>query len=90
MTITVYTLPACVQCETTKRYLEKQEIEFNTVDISSDADAAELVRGLGYTQAPVVVVETDERAWSWSGFRLDRLQDMAFHYKKAEEGIVAA
>ena len=90
MTITVYTLPACVQCETTKRYLEKQEIDFKVVDISTDADAAEFVRGLGYTQAPVIVVETEERAWSWSGFRLDKLQELAFDSKKSSEEIVAA
>lgn len=64
-TITVYTKPACVQCDATTRALRKLGIEFTTVDISIDEQARDYVMSLGHLQAPVVVTATD----SWSGFR---------------------
>lgn len=70
--ITLYSLPACVQCETTKRYLNKNGIEFTEINMSEDQTALEKVRELGYTQAPVVVAGDT----SWSGFRLDSLKKL--------------
>jgi len=67
--VTVYTLPSCVQCESTKKYLSKLEIEFKTVDLSEDNIAMDLVKSLGYQAAPVVVFGDDH----WSGFRPDKL-----------------
>src|SRR5690606_6412075 len=48
MSITVYSKPACVQCDATYRALDKRGIEYSIVDISQDAEALEMVRGLGY------------------------------------------
>ncbi len=59
MSITVYSKPACVQCDATYRALDKKGIEYSVVDISQDAEALELVRGLGYLQAPVVIAGDD-------------------------------
>jgi len=70
---TVYTLPSCVQCDSTKRLLSRQNIEYNEVDLSQDKDAYELVKSLGYQSAPVVI-SGDEH---WSGFRLDRIMSIA-------------
>lgn len=67
--VTVYTLPSCVQCDSTKRVLTRNSVEFETIDLSSDETAMEYVRSLGYTAAPVVVSGEDH----WSGFRPDRL-----------------
>lgn len=72
MNITVYTMPNCVQCDQTKRYLDKSSIEYDTVDISVDTDAYEKVTSMGYKSAPVVVTDTD----SWSGFRLTKLSTL--------------
>lgn len=71
--ITVYTKPACVQCDATTRALSKLGIEFTTVDISIDEQARDYVMSLGHLQAPVVVTATD----SWSGFRPDRISRLA-------------
>ncbi|MEY3029207.1 MAG: glutaredoxin-like protein NrdH [Actinomycetota bacterium] len=73
MTVTVYTLPACVQCDSTKRMLQRNEIEYEEVDMSQDPIALEMVKTLGYTAAPVVVAGDDH----WSGFRLDRIQALS-------------
>jgi glutaredoxin-like protein NrdH len=67
--VTVYTLPSCVQCESTKKYLAKMDIPFETVDLAEDEVAMDLVRSLGYQAAPVVVFGDDH----WSGFRPDKL-----------------
>lgn len=71
--ITVYTLPSCVQCDGTKRYLNRAGIEYDVVDLSSDPAAMDLVKSLGYAAAPVVIVGDEH----WSGFRPDRLQELA-------------
>jgi glutaredoxin-like protein NrdH len=71
MTITVYTKPACVQCTATKRALDKSVISYGIVDITEDERARDLIVGLGYSQAPVVIArDPDEH---WCGFRPDRL-----------------
>ena len=67
MSITVYSKPACVQCTATTRALEAKGISFDLVDLTEDAAAMEMVQGLGYRQAPVVVAGEDH----WAGFRPD-------------------
>ena len=69
MTVTVYTKPACVQCNATYRALDKKGITYQSVDISLDPAALERVRSMGYLQAPVVVTDNDH----WSGFRPDKI-----------------
>lgn len=71
-TITVYTKPACVQCNATFRALDKAGIEYTKVDITVDAAARDYVMALGYLQAPVVVAGNDH----WAGFRPDRLKTL--------------
>ncbi|MBO0608466.1 glutaredoxin-like protein NrdH [Myceligenerans salitolerans] len=73
MSVTVYSKPACVQCDATYRALDRKGIEYSVVDITQDTDALEMVRGLGYLQAPVVVAGDAH----WSGFRPDRIMELA-------------
>jgi glutaredoxin-like protein NrdH len=70
--VTLYTLPACVQCTTTKRFLTKENIDFSEVDLSENTDAMEKVRALGYQSAPVVMAGEEH----WSGFRPDKLNQL--------------
>jgi glutaredoxin-like protein NrdH len=72
-TITVYTKPACVQCNATFRALERQGMGYTAIDISEDQEAREYVLSLGYLQCPVVVAGGDH----WSGFRPDRIKTLA-------------
>lgn len=67
--VTVYSLPNCVQCDSTKRLLTRNEVSFNEVDLSQDSDALAMIRELGYNAAPVVMAGEDH----WSGFRPDKL-----------------
>ncbi|WP_100482244.1 glutaredoxin-like protein NrdH [Mycobacteroides abscessus] len=72
--ITVYTKPACPQCDATKRCLTKHNVPFTTVDVTANPEARERVLALGYTAAPVVVTADGEH---WAGFRPDRLKALA-------------
>lgn len=72
MTITVYTKPACVQCNMTYKALDKHGLSYDIVDITQDSVARERVLGLGYLQAPVVVAGDEH----WSGFRPERISQL--------------
>ena len=71
--ITVYTKPACVQCNATYKALDKNGLDYAVVDITTNDEARDYVMGLGYLQAPVVVAGDDH----WSGFRPDRIKALA-------------
>ncbi len=73
MTITVYTKPACVQCDATHKALARAGVDYQTVDLSTDTEAHNYVLALGYLQAPVVVAGNDH----WSGYRPDRIKALA-------------
>lgn len=70
MSITVYTKPACVQCNATYKALDKAGVEYEVIDIADDSEARDYVMALGYLQAPVVVAGDEH----WSGFRPDRIK----------------
>lgn len=71
--ITVYTKPACVQCNATFRALDKAGIPYTKVDVTEDAEARDYHMSLGYLQLPVVVAGPDE----WAGFKPDRIRAIA-------------
>jgi glutaredoxin-like protein NrdH len=83
MTITVFSKPACVQCDATYRALTKHGLDYTVVDISTDAEALASVKALGYQQAPVVFADGDH----WSGFRPDRIKGLV---AAAQAGATAA
>lgn len=72
--ITVFTKPACVQCNAVFRALDKMGVPYQRVDLSSDPEAREYVVALGYLQAPIVYAGPDNHH---GGFRPDRLKALA-------------
>src|SRR5699024_7989481 len=84
MDITLYSKPFCVQCDATKRALNKAGIAYDVVDITEDAEALAMVKSLGYVQAPVVSTAEDH----WSGCRPDKNKAPAGH--GAESRVAAA
>lgn len=71
--VTVYTLPACVQCESTKRLLTRNNVPFEEINMSENLDALDMIKTLGYTAAPVVMAGEEH----WSGFRPDKLSALS-------------
>lgn len=73
MSVTVYTKPACVQCNATYKALDKAGAQYDVIDITTNPEARDFVLGLGYLQAPVVVAGDQH----WSGFKPDRIAALA-------------
>lgn len=67
----LYTKPRCVQCDATKRKLDREGITYEVVDLSADPSALETIKGLGYLQAPVLVADETTH---WSGHRPDLIE----------------
>lgn len=79
MSITVYSQPACVQCNATYRWLDRRGLAYEVIDVTTDAAALAAVRALGYLRAPIVIVRDADGtvAAHWSGFDPDRIDDLA-------------
>lgn len=71
--VIVYTNPNCVQCDQTKKFLDRESIEYEVKDLSENKD--DLVRfiNMGFKSAPIVETEDD----IWSGFKIDKLKTLA-------------
>ena len=72
--ITVYTKPACVQCDATLRALDKAGISYQKIDVTQNAEAREFMMSLGYLAMPVVYVSPTQH---WSGYRPDAIGSIA-------------
>ncbi|MFJ4210682.1 glutaredoxin family protein [Paenarthrobacter sp. NPDC089675] len=80
---TVYTKPQCPNCDRTKEYFDSKGITYTVVDITEVPAALEYISTeLGYSQAPVVVNNTDDQD-HWSGLRRDKLVQAAMSHKAA-------
>ena len=72
--ITVYTRPACVQCNATVKAFDKAGISYEKIDVNENPEARDYVLSLGYLALPVVYVCPTVH---WAGFRPDRVADLA-------------
>jgi glutaredoxin-like protein NrdH len=72
MTVTVYTKPACVQCDATKRLMDKLKIEYSTIDITVDSEAFDMIVARGFQAAPVVITDDD----AWAGFNPEKISGL--------------
>ncbi|WES63907.1 glutaredoxin family protein [Microbacter sp. GSS18] len=84
--VTVYsTGPTCQRCRLTCRSLAAAGIRFSVVDVTEARASAVrdyLTEELGYTEAPVVVVD-DEPQHHWAGFRPDLVARLASRLEAA-------
>jgi len=71
--VTIYTKNNCVQCDATKRMMDKLGVEYETVNISDYPEELDKLIALGYRAAPVVITDND----SWAGFQPDRITGLA-------------
>ena len=68
--ITVYTKPACVQCNATYKALDKRGVAYDVVDITENSARDYVDGALGYLQAPGGCREMS----TGRGFRPDRIK----------------
>jgi glutaredoxin-like protein NrdH len=71
--ITVYTKPSCVQCDATKRMMDKLKISYSAVDVTVDPEAFEMIVAKGFKSVPVVITNDD----AWAGFNPDKISELA-------------
>jgi glutaredoxin-like protein NrdH len=84
-TVTVYSQPHCQPCKATKRWLDKNQVTYTEVDVTTSPEDAEAIRALGFKEAPVVIVSTGdpETDLMWSGFIPDNLRKYTITELKA-------
>ena len=70
--ITVYTKPSCVQCDATKRMMDKLKISYSTVDVTVDTEAFDMIVSKGFKSVPVVITNDD----AWAGFNPDKISEL--------------
>lgn len=79
MTVTVYTLSDCIQCEMTMKQLDRYKIEYEIKSFEDDPNKAQEFVERGYKNAPVVVTEHK----TWSGFQYEELKHLAMTQGKS-------
>jgi len=67
---TVYTKDNCVQCDMTKRLMDKIGVEYETINISDNPAELDKLISMGYRAAPVVVASDGT---SFAGFQPDKI-----------------
>lgn len=72
--VTVYTKPQCIQCDMTKRLMDKIGVKYQTVDIIENPSELDRLIELGYRAAPVVITADGD---SWAGFQPDKITALA-------------
>lgn len=84
-TITIYETAGCMQCRTTKRYLDKQGVDYDVRPLAEPWISA--LKERGYSSAPGVVVRTAAGAIVdlWGGYNPSRLRAFA-EILKGNEG----
>ena len=70
--VTVYTKKPCSQCTMTMRLMDREEIDYEAVDLTDELVAK--FKDEGLMQAPIVVIGNDGRRWA--GFRPDLIMEL--------------
>ena len=73
--VVVYSKPGCGSCVVTKRALDKARVLYETVDVSVDSAAREMLVERGFSAMPVVAPGEDVGSW-FGGFQLARLREV--------------
>lgn len=72
--VKVYTKDDCSACIATKRWLEKNSIPFDEINVEHDEEQREALIDKGFAQMPVVSVAGHG---DWAGFRYEKLRGLA-------------
>lgn len=92
--ITVYTQPGCGPCKATTRAMDKLGVDYTSIDVTTDAVAADHLSTEGWQGTPVVeVARGDKTVAAWRGFRPDAIKalgspavDIGAYDKRGAEG----
>ncbi|MGQ4533957.1 glutaredoxin family protein [Dermabacteraceae bacterium P13115] len=81
LSVTIYTTgPACIRCTMTKKHLDKAGISYKESDVRQDETAREYItKDLGYSAAPVCIVEDGTEQNHCSSYRPDMIDRTPKH-----------
>ena len=68
-TVVVYTKRDCLQCDQTKKVLDRRGVPYREVSLEDNPQALAQVKAWGFRAAPIVDIGKDR----WGGFRYDKL-----------------
>lgn len=71
--IKLYTKPNCPGCRMSKMFLDRNNVEYTTIDVTEEPSAIEYIKSLGYAALPVVETPTKH----WTGYNPDLLGQLA-------------
>jgi glutaredoxin-like protein NrdH len=81
--VTVYHIgPSCVQCNQTKKMMDKLGIIYSEVDLRENPKDVERFKELGHMSAPIVTTDIK----TWSGFKYDKIKSLATYIHSMERG----
>ena len=72
MNVTIWTKSSCVQCDMTKKQMDKVGIKYEEQSLEDNPLVLEGFKAQGLLAAPIVTTDTK----AWSGFRLDKIQSL--------------
>ncbi len=77
MNVTVYSTPTCPYCDMAKKFLDDNNVSYESHNVAEDqAKAEEMVQKSGQMGVPVIVVEKDGQEEVIVGFDQGKLQSM--------------
>lgn len=68
----VYSKSDCVQCEYTKKFLDKNNIPYIEIDVTQNASYRKFLHFYGVSQLPYVI----SKYGKWNGFRIEKLKGL--------------
>jgi glutaredoxin-like protein NrdH len=70
--IILFSKPNCPDCDKTKSFFKKNNIEYRLFDVSEDKGAFLAMNRMGFESAPVVITDNN----IWSGYQLKLLKTL--------------
>lgn len=85
--VTVYTTTPCMQCEFTKKELDRHNIPYKTVPIDNDEVSNYIKHELNFMSAPVIVLSKALEIEPFSGFQPEKLKQIKEYM--SNKGLIA-
>lgn len=77
VTVFIKTDTVCVQCNAVKRKLASLSVPFESLSVDTDPAANARVRELGYSSAPVTLIEHEDGSIEhWYGYDPERMKKL--------------
>ncbi len=66
--ITIYTTPTCAYCATAKDFFDKNNIEYEAIDITTNVEGMKWMQERGFQGVPVIVLGEGDKEEILQGF----------------------